>query len=106
MKNNPNRPNWWRLLKDALRGKEYEYTQGSLSTAIFLLAIPMVFEMVMESVFALIDIYFVSQVSTNAVATIGLTESVVSLIYAVAVGISMAATAVIARRIGEGDQEG
>lgn len=106
MKNNPNRPNWWRLLKDALRGKEYDYTQGSLSTAIFLLAIPMVFEMVMESVFALIDIYFVSQVSTNAVATIGLTESVVSLIYAVAVGISMAATAVIARRIGEGDQEG
>ena len=106
MKNNPNRPNWWRLLKDALRGKEYDYTQGSLSTAIFLLAIPMVFEMVMESVFALIDIYFVSQVSTNAVATIGLTESVVSLIYAVAVGISMAATAVIARRIGEDDQEG
>lgn len=106
MKNNPNRPNWWMLLKDALRGKEYDYTQGSLSTAIFLLAIPMVFEMVMESVFALVDIYFVSQVSTNAVATIGLTESVVSLIYAVAVGISMAATAVIARRIGEGDQEG
>ena len=106
MKNNPNRPNWWTLLKDALRGKEYDYTQGSLLTAIFLLAIPMVFEMVMESVFALVDIYFVSQVSTNAVATIGLTESVVSLIYAVAVGISMAATAVIARRIGEGDQEG
>ena len=106
MKNNPNRPNWWRLLKDALRGKEYDYTQGSLSTAIFLLAIPMVFEMVMESVFALVDIYFVSQVSTNAVATIGLTESVVSLIYAVAVGISMAATAVVSRRIGEGDQEG
>ena len=106
MKNNPNRPNWWRLLKDALRGKEYDYTQGSLSTAIFLLAIPMVFEMVMESVFALVDIYFVSQVSTNAVATIGLTESVVSLIYAVAVGISMATSAVIARRIGEGDQEG
>ena len=106
MKNNPNRPNWWTLLKDALRGKEYDYTQGSLSTAIFLLAIPMVFEMVMESVFALVDIYFVSQVSTNAVATIGLTESVVSLIYAVAVGISMAATAVIARRLGEGDKEG
>ena len=106
MKNNPNRPNWWTLLKDALRGKEYDYTQGSLSTAIFLLAIPMVFEMVMESVFALVDIYFVSQVSTNAVATIGLTESVVSLIYAVAVGISMAATAVVSRRIGEGDQKG
>ena len=87
-------PNWWTLLKDALRGKEYDYTQGSLNKAIFLLAIPMVFEMLMESVFALVDIYFVSQVSTNAVATIGLTESVISLIYAVAVGISMAATAV------------
>lgn len=66
----------------------------------------MVFEMLMESVFALVDIYFVSQISTNAVATIGLTESVITLIYAVAVGISMAATAVIARRIGEGDPEG
>ena len=86
--------------------KNYDYTQGSLEKAIILLAIPMVFEMVMESVFALVDIYFVSQVSTNAVATIGLTESVVTLIYAVAVGISMAATAVIARRIGEGNQEG
>ena len=100
------RPNWWTLLKDALRGKEYDYTQGSLNKAIFLLAIPMVFEMLMESVFALVDIYFVSQVSTNAVATIGLTESVISLIYAVAVGISMAATAVIARRVGEGNHEG
>jgi len=94
------------LLRQAFRGKDYDYTQGSLSKAIFLLAIPMVFEMLMESVFALVDIYFVSQVSTNAVATIGLTESVVTLIYAVAVGISMAATAVVARRIGEKDNEG
>ena len=94
------------LLREAFRGKDYDYTQGSLSKAIFLLAIPMVFEMLMESVFALVDIYFVSQVSTNAVATIGLTESVVTLIYAVAVGISMAATAVVARRIGEKDNEG
>lgn len=106
MENNPNQSNWWSLLKEAIRGKNYDYTQGSLKKAIILLAIPMVFEMVMESVFALVDIYFVSQVSTNAVATIGLTESVVTLIYAVAVGISMAATAVIARRIGEGNQEG
>ena len=106
MENDPNQSNWWSLLKEAIRGKNYDYTQGSLKKAIILLAIPMVFEMVMESVFALVDIYFVSQVSTNAVATIGLTESVVTLIYAVAVGISMAATAVIARRIGEGNQEG
>lgn len=90
----------------AFQGKDYDFTKGSLSKAIFLLSVPMVFEMLMESVFALVDIYFVSQVSTNAVATIGLTESVVTLIYAVAVGISMAATAIVARRIGEGDKEG
>lgn len=90
----------------AFRGVDHDFTKGSLSKAIFLLAVPMVFEMLMESVFALVDIYFVSQISTNAVATIGLTESVITLIYAVAVGISMAATAVIARRIGEGDPEG
>lgn len=95
-----------RLFREAFRGEEYDYTQGSLSKAIFLLAIPMVFEMLMESIFALVDIYFVSKVSTNAVATIGLTESVVTLIYAVAVGISVAATAVVARRIGEGDANG
>ena len=94
------------LLQEAFRGEEYDYTRGSLSKAIFLLAIPMVFEMLMESVFAIVDIYFVSKVSTNAIATIGLTESVVTLIYAVAVGISMAATAVVARRIGEKDSEG
>lgn len=94
------------LLQEAFRGEEYDYTHGSLSKAIFLLAIPMVFEMLMESVFAIVDIYFVSKVSTNAIATIGLTESVVTLIYAVAVGISMAATAVVARRIGEKDSEG
>lgn len=90
----------------AFQGKDYDFTKGSLSKAIFLLAVPMVFEMLMESVFALVDIYFVSQVSTHAVATIGLTESVVTLIYAVAVGISIAATAIVARRIGEGDKEG
>ena len=94
------------LFREAFRGEEYDYTQGSLNKAIFLLAIPMVFEMLMESVFSLVDIYFVAQVSTNAVATIGLTESIISLVYAVAVGISIAATAVISRRIGEGNQEG
>lgn len=97
MENDPNQSNWWSLLKEAIRGKNHDYTQGSLKKAIILLAIPMVFEMVMESIFALVDIYFVTRVSTNAVATIGITESVVTLIYAVAVGISMAATAVIAR---------
>ena len=97
---------WITLLKEAFKGEEYNYTEGPLTKAIFLLAIPMVFEMLMESVFALVDIYFVSKVSTNAVATIGLTESVITLIYAVAIGISMAATAIVARRIGEEDIEG
>ena len=106
MKKNAPTLSWFSLLKEAFRGKNYDYTKGPLSKAIFLLAIPMVFEMLMESVFALVDIYFVSKISTHAVATVGLTESVITLVYAVAVGISMAATAVVARRIGEGNTEG
>jgi putative MATE family efflux protein len=106
MKKNAPTLSWFSLLKEAFCGKNYDYTKGPLSKAIFLLAIPMVFEILMESVFALVDIYFVSKVSTHAVATVGLTESVITLVYAVAVGISMAATAVVARRIGEGNTEG
>ncbi|WP_445384869.1 MATE family efflux transporter [Robiginitalea sp. IMCC44478] len=85
----------------ALRGKETDFTSGSIRKAIFLLSIPMILEMMMESVFAVVDIAYVSRVSVNAVATIGLTESVITLIYAVAIGLSMAATAVVARRVGE-----
>ena len=92
-------------LKLALSGKEMEFTSGSIKRAVFMLAIPMILEMCMESIFAIVDIYFVSQVSVNAVATIGLTESVVTLIYAVAIGLSMAATAIVARRIGEKDPD-
>lgn len=93
-------------LKIALSGKEQDYTKGSIKKAIFMLSVPMVLEMLMESIFALVDIIFVSRVSVNAVATIGLTESVVTLIYAVAIGLSMAATAIVARRIGEKDYKG
>jgi len=96
----------FQLLKDAISGREIDYTKGSVRKAIVLLSIPMILEMCMESIFALVDIAYVSQVSTNAVATIGLTESVLTLVYAVAVGLSMAATAVVARRIGEKDKEG
>ncbi|MGH1383912.1 MATE family efflux transporter [Kordia sp.] len=92
--------------KDAIKGKQNDFTTGSIRKAIFMLAIPMILEMVMESIFAIVDIAFVSQVSTNAVATIGLTESVVTLVYAVAIGVSMAATALVARRIGEKDPDG
>ena len=90
----------------ALRGKETEFTTGSIRKAIFMLSIPMILEMLMESIFALVDIAYVSQVSVNAVATIGLTESVITLVYAVAIGLSMAATAVVARRMGEKDIKG
>ena len=90
----------------AIAGKENEFTTGSIRKAIFMLSIPMILEMLMESIFAIVDIAYVSQVSVNAVATIGLTESVITLVYAVAIGLSMAATAVVARRIGEKDVQG
>ena len=85
----------------ALKGKEQDFTNISLRRAIFMLAIPMILEMLMESVFALVDILYVSQISVNAVATIGLTESVITLVYAVAIGLSIAATAIVARRVGQ-----
>lgn len=85
----------------ALNGEEKEYTSGSINKAIFLLSIPMILEMVMESLFAVADVYFVSKVSINAVATVGLTESVLMIVYSVAVGLSMATTAIVARRVGE-----
>ena len=90
----------------ALTGKDSDFTTGSIRKAIFMLSIPMVLEMLMESIFALVDIAFVSRVSVNAVATIGLTESVITLIYAIAIGLSMAATAVVARRVGEKNLQG
>lgn len=92
--------------KESLGSKDQDFTTGSIRKAVFMLSIPMILEMLMESIFALVDIIFVSQVSVNAVATIGLTESVVTLVYAVAIGLSMAATAVVARRVGEKDIKG
>jgi putative MATE family efflux protein len=96
----------FRLFKQAIRGDEQNFTEGSIDKAIFLLSVPMILEMVMESFFAVIDVFFVSQLHDNdAVATIGLTESVLTLIYSVAIGLSMGATAMVARRIGEKDPE-
>lgn len=94
---------WFRDLSDAIRGTEQDYTQGSISRAIVLLSVPMMLEMAMESVFAVVDVYFVSALGASAVATVGLTESVLTLIYAVALGLSMGTTAMVARRIGEKD---
>lgn len=97
---------WLRQIGDALRGTERDYTAGPIGTALLLLAVPMVLEMMMESVFAVVDVYWVSSLGAPAVAAVGLTESVLSLMYAVAMGLSMAATAIVARRIGEKDPEG
>jgi putative MATE family efflux protein len=88
-------------LRDAIRGTQMDYTQGSIGRAVFLLAVPMMLEMAMESLFAVVDVYFVSSLGASAVATVGLTESVLTLVYAVAIGLSMGTTAFVARRIGE-----
>jgi len=91
-----------RLFKESLSGRQQDYTSGGIDRAIVLLSVPMILEMSMESLFAVIDVYFVSQLHDNdAVATIGLTESVLTLIYSLAMGLSMGATAMVARRIGE-----
>ncbi|RYY62240.1 MAG: MATE family efflux transporter [Chitinophagaceae bacterium] len=91
------------LIKKSLRGEEMDYTTGSIRTAVFMLAIPMMLEMAMESVFAVVDLYFVGHLenSSQAIQTVGLTESVLTIIYSLAIGMSMAATAMVARRVGE-----
>jgi putative MATE family efflux protein len=91
----------WQAIKDALRGTEADYTQINLRRAIFLLAVPMILELVMESTFAVVDIYFVGKLGPSAVATVGLTETYLFLLYSIAMGAAMAVTAVIARRVGE-----
>lgn len=98
---------YFSLLIQALRGGEMDYTQGSIRKAVIMLAIPMMLEMAMESVFALVDLYFVGHLehSSHAIQTVGLTESVLTIMYSIAIGMSMAATAVVARRIGEKDPE-
>jgi putative MATE family efflux protein len=94
------------LFKQALSSKEQDYTQGSIRRAVFLLAVPMILEMCMESVFAVVDIFFVGRLGKNeAVSTVVLTESVLTIVYSVAIGLSMAATALVARRIGEKNPE-
>ena len=94
------------LFKQALIGNaSINYTEGSIARATFLLSVPMILEMAMESVFAIVDIFFVAGLGAEAVATVGLTEAVISLLYAVAIGLSMAATALVARRIGENNPQ-
>jgi putative MATE family efflux protein len=95
----------WQALKDAIRGTEADYTQINLKRAILLLAVPMILELIMESTFAVVDIYFVGKLGPSAVATVGLTETYLFLLYSVAMGLAMAVTAIIARRIGEKKKE-
>ncbi|MEQ1799866.1 MAG: MATE family efflux transporter [Lacibacter sp.] len=104
--NNPTRLSYYiQTLKQALKGEQMDYTQGSIRKAVFLLAIPMILELSLESVFAVVDMFFVGKLGQNAIATVGLTESVITIVYSVAIGLSTAATAVVARRIGEKNPE-
>ena len=92
---------WWTVVRDAVRGTHHDYTTGPIGRAVVLLAIPMVLEMCMESVFAVCDVFFVSRLGPDATATVGLTESMMTLVYTVAIGLSIGVAAVVARRIGE-----
>lgn len=96
---------YFSIIKQSLNGEEQDYTQGSIPRAVFLLAIPMILELSLESVFAIVDMFFVGKLGENAIATVGLTESVITLIYSVAIGLSTGATAIVARRIGEKNPE-
>src|ERR1043166_2950960 len=93
------------IIKLSLNGEQQDYTKGSIRKAVFLLAIPMILELSLESVFAVVDMFFVSKLGQNAIATVGLTESVITIIYSIAIGLSTAATAIVARRIGEKNTE-
>ena len=95
----------YNVIRLSLNGEEQDYTQGSIPKAVFLLAIPMILELSLESVFAIVDMFFVSKLGPNAIATVGLTESVITLVYSIAIGLSTACTAIVARRIGEKNKE-
>jgi putative MATE family efflux protein len=97
---------WWSLLREAVRGSDRDYTVGPVGPALVMLSVPMVLEMAMESLFAVVDVFFVSRVSGDAVATVGVTESLLTIVYTVALGLGIGATAVVSRRIGEKDPDG
>jgi putative MATE family efflux protein len=99
-------PSLWASIREAIRGSHQDFTSGNLNRAILLLAIPMVLEMVLESLFAVVDVFWVGRLGADAVATVGLTESMLSLVFAVAMGLSLSTTAMVARRIGEKDHAG
>src|SRR6185437_5997361 len=96
----------WATVAESLRGTQQDFTQGSVRRAIVLLAVPMVLEIALESVFAVTDVFFVGRLGAGAVATVGITESMLAVLYAVAAGLGVGATAMVARRIGEHDRDG
>lgn len=100
------RQSLWQTVRQSMRGEHHDYTQGSLNRAIVLLAIPMVLEMAMESLFGIVNVFWVSRLGESAVAAVGVTESVLTIVFAIAIGLSMGLTAMVARRIGEKDTEG
>lgn len=89
-------------VRDALRGTSHDYTEGSLARAVLILAVPMVLEMAMQSVFSVVDVYFVGRLGADSIAILGLSDALLSLVFAVSIGLSMGASATVARRIGEG----
>src|SRR4030066_1542645 len=101
----PKQNSIWQELKNAIRGTEADYTQIGMGKAVFLLAVPMILELIMESTFAVVDIYFVGKLGASAVATVGLTETYLFVLYFIGMGLSMAVTAIVARRIGEKEKE-
>src|SRR5438552_10918489 len=94
---------WWKHVSDAIRGVPHDYTEGSIGKSLLLLAIPMVLETLMESLFAVVDVFFVGKLGADAVASVGFTESMVYIVFAIAMGLGIGGMAAVARRIGEHD---
>src|SRR5438046_4564750 len=99
-------PSMWKSIREALRGSHQDFTTGNLNRAILLLAIPMVLAVILECLFAVVVVFWVGRLGADAVATVGLTESLLSLVFAVGLGLSLSTTAMVARRIGEKDPNG